>query len=59
VAIILPLPSPLLQPVAVFVAYSEFTIDTDQHRRLRPDVEIVIRPPVGAAIAMGELRTPR
>ena len=28
-------------------------------RRLRPDVEIVIRPPVGAAIAMGELRTPR
>jgi hypothetical protein len=43
----------------VLVAYLEFTIDTDQHRRLRPDVEIVIRPPVGAAIAMGELRTPR
>ena len=30
VAIILPLRSALLQPVAVFVAYSEFTIDTDE-----------------------------
>ena len=37
------------EPVAVLVAYLEFAIDTDQHRRLRPDVEIVIRPPVGAA----------
>ena len=52
--------SALLQPVAVLVAYLEFTIDTDQHRRLRPDVEIVIRPPVGAAYRyMSELRGPR
>ena len=29
-AIILPLRSALLQPVAVFVAYSEFTIETDE-----------------------------